>query len=105
MKFVIGAIIVSLLLFGKVFSQECPVKSGFEENHFGAYYQHRDYVKSAGNIDQIPPDIKEKLFFHLNKRLGSEFTNKLKFDWGEYLDVKKLKKDIPYLYKENKRLG
>lgn len=105
MKNAIGVIFFSLFFIGKIFGQECPVKSGFADNRFSAYYKHREYVKSVENIEQIPLFIKEKLFFHLTKKLGSEFTRKLNFDWGEYLDIENLKKDNSNLYKENRRLG
>ena len=98
--------ILVLFCFGQSYSQKCgKVDSGFRGNRFNVQYEQRHLVKLFRNLNELPKDVKTKLDLYLNTKLGSAFIKNLKFDEGQYLDLKKLKREFPNLYESNLKLG
>jgi hypothetical protein len=96
-----------LILFGssQVAAQRCDVDSGFRGNYFRVGYKQRKLVKAFESLDEIPQRVRSRLDEYLRRKLGDAFTHKLKFEWGEWLDLEKLRKRFPAVYEENASLG
>lgn len=97
----------SLILFGasQVAAQRCDVDSGFRGGYFRVAYEQRELVKVFESLDEIPQPVRSRLDEYLRKKLGDAFTQRLKFEQGEWLDLEKLRKQFPSVYEENTSLG
>jgi hypothetical protein len=85
--------------------QECAVDSGFRGGRFSIQYEQRHLVKLFRSLDALPPNVRTRLDQHLTERLGPGFAKRLEFDEGEWLDLQKLRREFPSLYKKNLKLG
>ena len=96
-----------LILFGssQVAAQRCDVDSGFRGGYFRVGYEQRELVKAFESLDEIPQPVRSRLDEYLRKKLGDAFTQRLKFEQGEWLDLEKLRKQFPSVYEENTSLG
>lgn len=105
MKTLFGLFLV-LTSFGQIYSQECgKVDSGFRGGGFNIYFDQRHLARPLNKRNDLPETIRTQLNLYLNKKLGNEFAKKLKFDGGQYLDLKKLKQEFPNLYESNLKYG
>ena len=104
MKMVIG-IFLFFLCFNQIHAQKCNVDSGFRGNRLPIYNEQSHLVKLFKNINELPENVRSKLYLYLNKRLGVKFAKKLKFDEGRYLNLEPLKKEFPRQYEEELRSG
>jgi hypothetical protein len=62
-------------------------------------------VKLFRSLDEIPEGVKNQLNEHLREKLGDTFAQNLKFEEGQWLDLKKLRKQFPSVYEENAKVG
>jgi len=106
MKTICGVLLLFLLCFGQIYSQECgKVDSGYRGGRFNVQYEQRHLVKLFRKLNGLPVEVRKNLDSYLNKKLGRNFAKKLKFDEGQHLDLKKLKQEFPELYESNLKLG
>jgi len=69
------------------------VDSGFR----GSSYSFHSYrPRTIRGLEEIPATVISTLNSHLKDRLGEKFFSKLKFDWGEKVDLVELYKVEPY---------
>jgi hypothetical protein len=91
---------------GQAYSQECgKVDSGFRGGGFNIYYEQRHLTIPIDKLRDLPENVRTQLSSYLNKKLGDEFAQKLKFDGGQYLDLNRLKQEFPNLYESNLKYG
>jgi hypothetical protein len=86
-------------------AQRCDVDSGFRGGYFRVGYEQRELVKLFKSLDEIPEEMRHRLDEHLREKLGDTFAQNLKFEEGEWLDLKNLRKKFPSVYEENAELG
>lgn len=53
----------------------------------------------------MPEEVRNRLGEHLRERLGDTFAQNLKFEEGQWLDLKNLREQFPSVYEENANLG
>lgn len=101
------SVLMAVLLLAVSFTgaQTCNVDSGYRGGAFTVYYEQRHLVKLHRSLDEMPPQIREKLDKHLRDKLGSDFVKKLKLEYFEYLDLEQLRKEFPSLYDINAKIG
>ncbi len=104
MKIVIG-IFLFFLCFSQIHAQKCNVDSGFRGSRFLIYNEQRHLVKLFKNINELPENVRSRLYLYLNKRLGVKFAKKLKFDEGQYLNLEQLRKEFLKQHEGNVQLG
>jgi hypothetical protein len=79
------------------FGQEWNVDAGYR----GSRYSFREYrPKTIRQLDEIPPPVLSRLITHLKGRLGERFYSKLKFGWGEVINLDELYRIEPYWKQE-----
>jgi hypothetical protein len=110
MMFKVLPSLLCLVLFLSAFlidarSQKCNVDSGFLGGGFDIYYEQRNYATLFRKLGSLPKPVRQKLETYLKTRVGKKFYAKLKFDEGRRLDLKRLGRDFPDLYKSNEQLG
>ena len=96
---------LALLCAAQISAQTCDVDSGFRGSYFNVSYKQRDFVKLFRSLDEIPQNVRDRLNEYLRGRLGEDFARKLKFEEGERLDLERLRKKFPAVYKENAKRG
>src|SRR6202521_5771894 len=94
-----------LLCSTQVAAQRCDVDSGFRGGYFQVYYKQRNLVRHLSSPNEIPQNVRNRLNEYLQRKLGDGFTRQLKFEEGEWLDLKRLRKQFPSIYKQNAKLG
>ncbi len=104
MNFVASAFLV-LSCAAQAFAQRCEVDSGFRGDYFRVGYEQRELVKLFRSLDEIPEEVRNRLNEHLREKLGDTFAQNLKFEEGQWLDLKNLRKQFPSVYEENAKLG
>lgn len=104
MNFVASAFLV-LSCSAQATAQRCEVDSGFRGGYFRVGYEQRELVKLFRSLDEIPEEVRHRLDEHLREKLGDTFAQNLKFEEGQWLDLKNLRKQFPTVYEENAKLG
>lgn len=104
MNFIAFALLV-LSCSPQAMAQRCEVDSGFRVGYFQVGYEQRELVKLFRSLDEIPEEVRHRLEEHLRKKLGDTFAQNLKFEEGQWLDLKNLRKEFPSVYEENAKLG
>lgn len=100
-----------LMFFGLVLAQQvvarsCDVDSGFRGTVFSFdRYANRDLVKPIGKLEDLPTDVRGKLYAHLTAKLGKTFLKRLKYDGGEWLDLVALRKRAGDSWKADSSVG
>lgn len=104
MNFVASTFLV-LSCSSQAIAQRCEVDSGFRGGYFRVGYEQRELVKLFRSLDDIPEEVRNRLNEHLREKLGDTFAQNLKFEEGQWLDLKNLRKQFPSVYEENAKLG
>jgi hypothetical protein len=104
MNFVASAFLL-LSCSARTIAQRCEVDSGFRGGYFRVGYEQRELVKLFRNLDEIPEEVRNQLNQHLREKLGYTFAQNLKFEEGQWLDLKNLRKQFPSVFEENAKLG
>lgn len=86
-------------------AQRCEVDSGFRGGYFRVGYEQRELVKLFRSLDEIPEQVRNRLNEHLREKLGDAFAENLRFEEGQWLDLKNLRKQFPSVYEENAEFG
>ncbi len=86
-------------------AQTCEVDSGFRGDYFRVGYEQHELVKTFRSLDDVPEEVRNRLNEHLQERLGDIFAANLKFEEGQRLDLKNLRKQFPSVYEETAKLG
>lgn len=86
-------------------AQRCEVDAGFRGSYFRVGHEQRELVKLFRSLDEIPQEVRTRLNDHLREKLGDSFTQSLKFEEGQWLDLKNLRIQFPSVYEENAKLG
>jgi hypothetical protein len=106
MRLLATATLLTLSGSARVAAQRCDVNSGFRGDYFRIdRYQQRDLIKHFESMDEIPEQVRDRLNKYLQEKLGDKFRQKLKFEYGEWLDLEKLREQFPSVYEENAGLG
>ncbi len=105
MKVAIAAFL-TLLCLTQALGQKCSVDSGFRGSSYSINrYKNRELIKTIRNLDEIPLPVRNRLNEHLKSKLGEEFFRKLKLEWGEWIDLERLKRESPKDYEWNAPMG
>jgi len=103
-NFVVSAFL-ALSSSAQAVAQRCEVDSGFRGGYFRIGYEQRELVKLFRSLDEIPEEVRNRLNEYLREKLGDTFAHKLRFEEGQWLDLKNLRKQFPSVYEENAKLG
>jgi hypothetical protein len=101
----VASIFLFLSCSAQAIAQKCEVDSGFRGGYFRVGYEQRKLVKLFTSLDEIPEGVRNRLNEHLREKLGITFAQSLKFEEGQWLDLKNLRKKFPSVYEENAKLG
>jgi hypothetical protein len=102
---VVASAFLLLSCSARTIAQRCEVDSGFRGGYFRVGYEQRELVKLFRNLDEIPEEVRNRLNQHLREKLGDTFAQNLKFEEGQWLDLKNLRKQFPSVFQENAKLG
>ena len=101
----VASAFLALSCSAQAFAQRCEVDSGFRGGYFTVGYEQREFVKLFRSLDEIPEEVRHRLNEHLREKLGQTFAYNLKFEEGQWLDLKNLRNQFPSVYEENTKLG
>jgi len=100
------SITITLLCTGQAFGQQCPVNSGFRGTRYSIdRYKNGELIKTVHTLQDIAIPIRNRLNAHLKSKLGDVFSRRLKFGWGYWVDLERLKRESPDVYEWNAPMG
>ena len=72
-------------------------KGNVDAGYRGSRYSFREYRPVTINrLNDLPPVVSSHLETHLKQRLGTHFYSRLRFDWGESINLDDLYRTEPY---------
>jgi hypothetical protein len=96
-RFALVALLFSVGAIIPAHAQRRTVEAGYQ----GSRYSFRVYRPvTIHRLNELPSVVSSKLEVHLKQRLGVEFYSKLKFDWGDAINLDDLYRTEPYWKKE-----
>jgi hypothetical protein len=99
-------ITIIVLCAEQAIGQKCSVDSGFRGATYSIdRYKNRDLIKTIQRLSEIPVPVRSSLEAHLKSKLGEAFSRKVKFGWGYWIDLERLKRESPRDYEWNEPMG